>query len=378
MNKKIKLAAGILVLGLFFTGCKDEKIKKIDPISSQSSSLDEKAPKESDSKRGLKRFDKTIYEYFDTITTFTGYCSNKQDYEKYENLVEARMAEYHKLFNNYDEFDGVNNITTINKNAGKKPVKVDEKIIDLIKEGKKWYELTDGDINIAYGSVLSVWSDYREEGLEDKKKARLPKEDELNEKAQHTNIDAIEINEEEKTVFINDEKVQIEAGGLAKGYATELIKDELIEKNLPAGLLSVGGDVAIVGENPEEADGKFKVAIQNPTLSKSDPYSAILSLKNTSVVTSGDYQRYYEVDGKRYHHIIDPKTNFPSTNFKSVSVILDDIAHADALSTALFIKNLEDGKNLLKEFDAEAMWIDNEGKIYKSDGWDNFDVSDQN
>lgn len=378
MNKKIKLAAGILVLGLFFTGCKDEKIKKIDPISSQSSSLDEKAPRESDSKRGLKRFDKTIYEYFDTITTFTGYCSNKQDYEKYENLVEARMAEYHKLFNNYDEFDGVNNITTINKNAGKKPVKVDEKIIDLIKEGKKWYELTDGDINIAYGSVLSVWSDYREEGLEDKKKARLPKEDELNEKAQHTNIDAIEINEEEKTVFINDEKVQIEAGGLAKGYATELIKDELIEKNLPAGLLSVGGDVAIVGENPEEADGKFKVAIQNPTLSKSDPYSAILSLKNTSVVTSGDYQRYYEVDGKRYHHIIDPKTNFPSTNFKSVSVILDDIAHADALSTALFIKNLEDGKNLLKEFDAEAMWIDNEGKIYKSDGWDNFDVSDQN
>lgn len=378
MNKKIKLAAGILVLGLFFTGCKEEKIKKIDPTSFQSSSLDEKAPKESDSKRGLKRFDKTIYEYFDTITTFTGYCSNKQDYEKYENLVEARMAEYHKLFNNYDEFDGVNNITTINKNAGKKPVKVDEKIIDLIKEGKKWYELTDGDINIAYGSVLSVWSDYREEGLEDKKKARLPKEDELNEKAQHTNIDAIEINEEEKTVFINDENVQIEAGGLAKGYATELIKDELIEKNLPAGLLSVGGDVAIVGENPEEADGKFKVAIQNPTLSKSDPYSAILSLKNTSVVTSGDYQRYYEVDGKRYHHIIDPKTNFPSTNFKSVSVILDDIAHADALSTALFIKNLEDGKNLLKEFDAEAMWIDNEGKIYKSDGWDNFDVSDQN
>ena len=344
MNKKIKLAAGILVLGLFFTGCKEEKIKKIDPTSFQSSSLDEKAPKESDSKRGLKRFDKTIYEYFDTITTFTGYCSNKQDYEKYENLVEARMAEYHKLFNNYDEFDGVNNITTINKNAGKKPVKVDEKIIDLIKEGKKWYELTDGDINIAYGSVLSVWSDYREEGLEDKKKARLPKEDELNEKAQHTNIDAIEINEEEKTVFINDENVQIEAGGLAKGYATELIKDELIEKNLPAGLLSVGGDVAIVGENPEEADGKFKVAIQNPTLSKSDPYSAILSLKNTSVVTSGDYQRYYEVDGKRYHHIIDPKTNFPSTNFKSVSVILDDIAHADALSTALFIKNLEEDR----------------------------------
>lgn len=378
MNKNIKLIAGILVLGLFFTSCKDEKIKKVNPTSYQSSILDEESPKESASKNGLKRFDKTIYEYFDTVTTFTGYCSNKKDFEKYEDLVEARMEEYHKLFNNYDEFDGVNNITTINKNAGKKPVKVDEKIINLIKEGKKWYELTDGDINMAYGSVLSIWSDYREEGLQDKEKARLPKKDELNEKAQHTNIDAIEINEEEKTVFINDENIQIEVGGIAKGYATELIKDELIEKNLPAGLLSVGGDVAIIGANPEEAGREFKVAIQNPTLSKSDPYSAILSLKDTSVVTSGDYQRYYEVDGKRYHHIIDPKTNFPSTNFKSVSVILDDIAQADALSTALFIKNLEDGKKLLKEFNAEAMWIDSEGEIYKSDGWDNFDVSDQN
>ncbi|MDU6792496.1 MAG: FAD:protein FMN transferase, partial [Anaerococcus sp.] len=199
---------------------------------------------------GLKKYDVTIYDYFDTVTIFTAYCKNEEEFNKYKDLVDKRMAEYHKLFNNYDKFENVNNFTTINENAGKEKVKVDQKIIDIIKEGKKWYDETDGDIDIAYGRVLKIWLDHREAALEDEKNAKLPSEEELKEAGDHKNIDALEIDEKNQTAYINDKEVQVDIGGIGKGYATELIKDELIEKGLKSGILSVGGDVAIIGENP--------------------------------------------------------------------------------------------------------------------------------
>lgn len=383
MRKKYILG---LVLLLTMTACSSDKAKKVEPISSESLSAEDRKNSSNENAsnldenkaNGLQKFDTTIYEYFDTVTSFTAYCKNEKEFNKYKDIVESEMAKYHKLFNNYETYEDVNNVTTINENAGKEKVKVDQSIIDLINEGKKWYEETNGDINIAYGRVLQIWSDYREEGLNNKDKARLPKESELEEASKHKDINKIEVDEKEKTVYIDDPEVQIDIGGIGKGYATELIKRDLIKNGLKNGLLSVGGDVAIIGDNPKEGKDKFKIGIKDPNLSEDNPYAAIVGLKNTSVVTSGDYERYYEVDGKRYHHIVDPKTNYPSTNFKSVSVILDDIAHADALSTALFIKDLEEGKKLLEKYDAEAMWIDKDNNVYKSDGWDKFDVSDEN
>lgn len=376
MKSRLKISILTLALSISLIACSKPKSAKENASSNDIESMENsKEDKNTAYKNsGLQKFDITLYEYFDTVTDFTAYCENEEEFEKYKNLVEEEMAKYHKLFNNYDFFDGINNVTTINKNAGTGKVKVDQAIIDLIKEGKKWYKETDGDINIAYGRVLQVWSDYREEGLNDKKNARLPSDEELKKASEHQNIDAIEINEDEGTVYINDSNVQIDIGGIGKGYATELIKNDLIKNGLKNGLLSVGGDVAIIGENPKDGEDKFKVAIQDPSLSKDHPYLAVIALKNNSVVTSGDYQRYYEVDGKRYHHIIDPSTNYPSTNFRSVSVILDDIAKADALSTALFIKDLDKGKKLLEKYKAEAMWIDQNNNIYKTDGWDKYKV----
>ncbi|MDY3006148.1 FAD:protein FMN transferase [Anaerococcus porci] len=377
MIKKSVLA---LILLLNLTACSNKEVKKVEPASKESLGIEDKkkSSKDDTSASELQKYETSIYDYFDTITSFTAYCKNEDEYNKYKELVESEMAKYHKLFNNYDSYKDINNITTINEKAGKEKVKVDQSIIDLIKEGKKWYKETDGDINIAYGRVLQIWSDYREEGLNNKDKARLPKDEELDEASKHKNIDAIEIDENEKTVYISDPDVQIDIGGIGKGYATELIKRDLIKNGLKSGLLSVGGDVAIIGNNPKKGVDNFKIAIKDPSLSEKNPYAAIVSVKDTSVVTSGDYERFYEVDGKRYHHIIDPKTNYPSTNFKSVSVILDDIGQADALSTALFIKDLDEGKKLLEKFKAEAMWIDKDNKVYKSAGWDKFDVSDEN
>lgn len=353
----------------------NKKIEKVKPQAKSTIESNVSTEKvESNSKKELKKYETTIYDYFDTITTFSAYCKNEEEFNKYKDLVEKRMAEYHKLFNNYDKFNGVNNITTLNENAGVKKVKLDKKIIDLLVQGKKWYKETDGDINICYGRVLKIWLDQREAALNDKKNAKLPNEEELNEAGKYKNIDALEIDEKNQTAFINDKNVQVDIGGIGKGYATELIKNELIEKGLETGILSVGGDVAIIGENPTKKDGEFKIAVQDPSLSEDHPYSSVVAIKNTSLVTSGDYQRYFEIDGKKYHHIIDPNTNFPSTNFKSVSVMTDDIAKADALSTTLFIKDLDEGKKLAEKYKSEALWIDQDGKMYKTKNWDKYEI----
>ena len=380
-NKKIKFSCLVLGLCLALSSC-NKKVEKVKPEAKSNikNEISQENIKSSNisNEEGLKKYDVTIYDYFDTITTFTAYCENEEEFNKYKDLVDKRMAEYHKLFNNYDKFENVNNFTTINENAGKEKVKVDQKIIDIIKEGKKWYDETDGDIDIAYGRVLKIWLDHREAALEDEKNAKLPSEEELKEAGDHKNIDALEIDEKNQTAYINDKEVQVDIGGIGKGYATELIKRELMEKGLKTGILSVGGDVAIIGENPTRKSGLFKIAIKDPSLSEEHPYAAIVSVKNTSVVTSGDYERYFELNGKRYHHIIDPATNYPSTKFKSVSVITDDIANADALSTALFIKDLEEGKKLAKKFNAEAYWIDQDGNTFKTDNWDKYEIDEEN
>lgn len=380
-NKKIKISILVLGLSLALSSC-NKKIEKVEPEAKSDIkneiSQENIVGSNTSNEENLKKYDVTIYNYFDTITTFTAYCENEEEFKKYKDLVDKRMAEYHKLFNNYDKFDNVNNFTTINENAGKEKVKVDQKIIDLIKEGKKWYEATDGDIDIAYGRVLKIWLDLREAYEKDKDNIKLPSDKELEEAAKHKNIDAIEIDEKNKTAYINDKEVQIDIGGIGKGYATELIKNELMEKGLKTGILSVGGDVAIIGDNPTRNSGLFKIAIKDPSLSEDHPYASIVSVKNTSVVTSGDYERYFELNGKRYHHIIDPQTNYPSTKFKSVSVITDNIAYADALSTALFIKDLEEGKKLAEKFKAEAYWIDQDGNTFKTDNWDKYEIDEEN
>lgn len=378
-NKKIKISFLVLGLCLALSSC-NKKIEKVKPeaksnINSETNQENSSETNESN-KNKEKKYDVTIYDYFDTITTFTAYCKNEEEFNKYKDLVDKRMAEYHKLFNSYDKFENVNNFTTINENAGKEKVKVDQKIIDIIKEGKKWYKETDGDIDIAYGRVLKIWLDLREAYEKDKKSVKLPSEQELEEAGKHKNIDAIEVDEKNKTVYINDKDVQIDIGGIGKGYATELIKRELKEKGLKTGILSVGGDVAIIGKNPTRKSGLFKIAIKDPSLSEIHPYACVVAVDNTSVVTSGDYERYFELNGKRYHHIIDPKTNYPSTKFKSVSVITDDIAQADALSTALFIKDLKEGKKLAEKYKAAAYWIDQDGNTFKTDNWDKYQTED--
>ena len=318
----------------------------------------------------LEKHTEKVYEYFDTITTFMGYTKDEEEFEHYVTVLNEELKKYHELYNSYDAFEGVNNFRTINENAGKEAVAVDPKIIELIEYSKEMYDLTGGKINIAMGSLLGLWHDAREISVNNPDEAKIPEESVLKKASSHKDINAIEIDKEKNTVYISDPDVRIDIGAIGKGYATKIIAKRLEEEGLKHGILSVGGDDVLIGDNPASENSYYKIAIQNPDLEdKENPYSSVVSLRNTSVVTSGDYQRYFMVDGKRYHHIIDPETMYPSTKWRSVSVILDDIAEADTISTYLFILDYEEGLEFAKKVGAEVLWIDEDYNSFATEGW---------
>ncbi|WP_296114195.1 FAD:protein FMN transferase [uncultured Anaerococcus sp.] len=318
----------------------------------------------------LEKHTDKVYEYFDTITTFMAYTEDDEEFDHYKEVLKEELKTYHEFFNSYDTFEGVNNFRTINEMAGKEPVEVDPLIIELIKYSKEMYELTDGKINIAMGFLLGLWHDYRDMSIENPDKAAIPEEGLLVEASKHENIEAIEIDEEKNTVFISDPDVQIDIGAIGKGYATKIIAERLEEEGLKHGILSVGGDDVLIGDNPNSDDSYYTIAITNPDLEdKDEPFSSVVKLRETSVVTSGDYQRYFMVDGKRYHHIIDPATMYPSTKWRSVSVIMDDIARADTISTYLFILDHDEGLEFAKKVGAEVLWIDEDFNSFQTEGW---------
>lgn len=321
-------------------------------------------------KENVEKFDKVYYNYFDTVTSFTAYAESEEQFKEYTDILEAELEKYHELFNSYYDFDGVNNIKTINDNAGKGPVEVDPAIIELIEYSLDFDKKTDGKINIGLGNVIKMWHDAREESLDDESKAWVPTKEQLEEAASHSDVSQIKIDKENSTVEILDPEMSIDVGAIGKGFATKKVEEALRKNHVSTAILSVGGDDAIIGENPNKENGKWRIAIQNPDLQAENPYSSVVAVNNTAVVTSGDYQRFYEVDGKRYHHIIDSDTLFPSDYFRSVTVIQNDIALADALSTYLFTVDLERGMEVAKEFDAEVLWIDKDGNLFKTPGYE--------
>ncbi len=259
------------------------------------------------------------------------------------------------------------NLCTINElvNGQHRTVKVDQRIIDMLLYAKEMYTLTDGNLNIAMGSVLSLWHDYRTIGMDDFANASLPPMEKLIEAAKHTDIDKMVIDKENCTVTLTDPLMKLDVGAIAKGYATEQIARYLEEKGITGYILNVGGNVRAIGTKP---DGElWTVGVENST---GDDYLAYLKLDGLSVVTSGSYQRYYVVDGKRYHHIIHPETLMPAEGFVSVSVVCKNSGLGDAFSTSLFCMTLEEGKKLVEATDGvEAIWVTDDGKQITSSGW---------
>lgn len=319
------------------------------------------------------------FDYFDTVTTITGYAKSQEEFDEVANGILSELSEYHKLFTIYHRYEGTENLCTINElvDGVHRTVTVDPRIIDMLLYAKEMYEKTDGTVNIAMGSVLSIWHDYRTQGTDEPWAAQLPPMEKLEAASEHTDIYAIVIDEEACTVTLTNPGMKLDVGAIAKGYAVELAARSLEEQGISGYVLNVGGNVRTVGA---KGDGeKWTVGIENPDEDSEEPYLAYLELAGESLVTSGSYQRYYVVDGKRYHHIIDPETLYPSEGYVSVSVVCKSSADGDALSTALFCMDLETGKTLVEDLPGvEAMWVLPDGTKEESSGFADYKRKNEN
>ncbi len=304
------------------------------------------------------------YDYFDTITEIAIYDKlSKAEEEKMRELIDERLTYYHRIFDIYHNYDGINNAKTINDNAGNgEPIEVPEELYNLIQASQVMYNQLGGKVNIALGPVTSIWQRYREEGK------RLPKVTELVHSAKNTSIFQVLANEKDKTVRLADAEMSIDLGSIAKGYAAQLIAEDLIDNGIDNALISLGGNIVAVGDKNGEY---YSVGIEDPE--NANTPKVVLNVSNISVVTSGDYQRYYEVNGKRYCHIIDPDTLFPAEYCRSVTVVCPSSLTADALATALFNMDYESGYRLVFGMDnVEAMWIMQDGTVKYSNKFEQY------
>ncbi len=317
-----------------------------------------------------ERFSSQYYDLFDTVTVFTAYADSKETFDRYADIMYHEMLYYHQLYDIYHEYEGVPNFMTVNRRAGAEPVTVDEKILALLEKGVELYDLTGGSVNIAMGSVLSVWHDYREAGIADPDHAQLPPPELLREAAEHTDIRKVRIDRENSSVFLEDPQMSLDVGAIAKGFAAEMVCERLEEEGMDSGMLNVGGNVRAIGTKP---DGEaWMVGIQNPLEDGGEAYLHRIGLDDMALVTSGTYQRFYTVAGVRYHHIIHPETLMPRDTYASVSVLCADSGLADGLSTAFFNMEYEDGLELAERLDGvEVLWIYPDGTEKCSSGFQN-------
>lgn len=322
---------------------------------------------------GLIRYTASFLEVFDTQTEIVGYSISEEKFTEQVKLLKDKLTFYNNLYDIYHEYAGINNIKTINDNAGGAPVVVEEEIIRLLQYSKDMYDFTDGKLNIAMGSVLTIWHDYREQGTDNPAQAQLPEMVELQKAAAHMDINKVIIDEEASTVYLADSEMSLDVGGIAKGYAVQRVAEYAKELGMENILLSVGGNIAAVGE---KADGsQWKLGIQNPDLDSVEAYCRKVQVKDESVVTSGNYQRYYVVDGVRYCHIVNPDTLMPADYFASVSIITDDSGKADALSTAVYNMSFAEGLAYVNRLEGvEAMWIFEDGGVEYSENFEQYVV----
>lgn len=306
-------------------------------------------------------------EYFNTACSIYDYSGMSEDeFDRLCTEVEDQIRYYHKLFDVRNEYPGIINLCTLNRAAGGDPIAVTPQLYNFLEFCIRMHTLTGGEVNIAMGSVISIWKEYMEDGINSPASAKLPPLELLISAAEHTDISSILLDPEQRTVQITDPLTSIDVGAIGKGYAAERIADMLRGKGVSGFVVDLGRNLSVIGEKPS-GDG-WSTGIVNPDTSSGNSYIKKLEIRNTSLVTSGDYVRYYTVDGVRYHHIIDKDSLMPAEYFASVTVMTADSGVADALSTALFCMSYEEGRALVSSIadggtQISVYWVTKDGRV---------------
>lgn len=319
----------------------------------------------------LTRYSYSFFGTFDTIIILIGYAPDRATFDEAARLCQREFQRLHSLFTPYTHSDGDNNLYNLNNGAWKEPMVVGEDMMTLLQTCKAMQAQFPETVNVAMGRVLNLWHEARENAEYDPLSAALPDADELAEAAKHSNMNDVILDTEAMTVYYADPLLRLDLGCIAKGYAADVVAAQIAEI-MPHFSLNAGGNI-VVGDGPANELGLWKAGIQrpdSPIVSDEQTSLATIAFQHKALVTSGDYQRYYTVDGVRYHHIIDPDTLMPANAMRAVTILADSSTQADFLSTAAFLLPYEEGRDMIDQLDnVEALWVMNDGSVIMTDGF---------
>ena len=286
-----------------------------------------------------------------TITVVAG---NEKIGNENINLAIEEIRRIEKLLTTYKE-DSQTNL--INENAGIKPVKVDLEVFNLIERSMGISKITQGAFDISYGSIdKSLWNF-------DKAMTKLPDAETAKKMVHLIDYKNIILDKENSTVFLKEKGMRIGFGGIGKGYAAEMAKQLLLKNNVQSGIINASGDLSAWGLQPNGS--KWTIGVADPDA----PNAAFsyMEISNKAVATSGNYEKFVTINGKKYSHTIDPKTGLPITGIKSVTIIASNAEFADAMATPIAVMGIKAGLFLIDQIpDLYCIIIDDNNKIYTS------------
>jgi len=298
----------------------------------------------------------------DTITTITVVSSSDEEARR---AIDAGFREIKRLEVLLNYFSPDSEITMINKHSGIRPVKVSHETMEIIKKALEIADITGGTFNPAIGPVIKLWRFSRQD-----KADMIPPDKELKNALQLADYKRIRIDEGSSEVYLEAKGMEIDLGGIAKGYAADRAVDVIKRMGIKAGLVAIAGDIKGFGLRPDHR--AWHIGIQDPRPDDNNSESVFATLylnKGHSISTSGDYQRFFIKGGKRYHHIIDPRTGYPSESSTiSLSVIASDGFMADALSTGMFIYPPHQAITILESLGVEGVIVDDQKRVYVTKG----------
>lgn len=271
-------------------------------------------------------------------------------------FIDLAIKEISRIESLISSWDKNSQTSLINNSAGIRPVQVDKELFELISRSIKISALTQGAFDISYAPMDKLW-------YFDKEMEKLPTAQQIAQSVSKVGYENIIINEKKRTVFLNKKGMKIGFGAIGKGYAADKAKDILIQNDVKSGIINASGDLTAWGQKPSGDD--WMVAVVNP-LNKNKVFSW-LPIKNSSIVTSGNYEKFITVDGKSYSHIIDPRTGYPSEGILSVTIISQKAELADALATSVFVLGTDIGIDMINQLkNVECIIINSDNKIIKS------------
>lgn len=278
------------------------------------------------------------------------------DEKALEEASKKAFDEIKRIDNLMSRYKEGSEVSLVNKNAGIAPVQVGAELIEVLKEGRKVSELSGGAFDVTIGPLSNLW------GFDEEKKI-VPPAEKIDEQRRLVDYGKLRIDEAASTVYLEEKGMMIDVGGIAKGYALKKAMKAFEDSGIKNVIINAGGNLNMRGGKKGKP---WKIGIQDARDEKN--LLGVLNITETSVSTSGDYQRFFIKDGVRYHHILDPKTGYPAKGLVSVTVAGRNEAVTDAVSTAVFILGLEKGADLMKKIGAEGIIVTDDGMITVSEG----------